>query len=111
MALPNLKGMTKAQLDAAMKEISERRAEIEKETLSKVREQIDGVLKKNGLKLEDVFPRLARQRKGAGSSAAAKFKYRDPKDPSKVWSGRGKRPQWFKDALGSGVKPESLLAK
>ena len=105
----NLKSMTKAQLDATLKELNARRAEIERETISKVRDQINGILEKNGIKLADVFPRLAKPAKGA--AAASRFKYRDPKDPTKVWSGRGKRPQWFKAAIAGGAKPESLLSK
>ena len=29
----------------------------------------------------------------------------------RTWSGIGKRPNWFKDALAAGKKPEDLLAK
>ncbi len=109
MALPNVKGMTKAQIDAVLRELNARRAEIEKETVAKVREQINAILVKNNLKLGDVFPRLARPARGRADASTAK--YRDPKDHAKSWSGRGKRPQWFKAALAAGAKPESLLAK
>lgn len=85
------------------------RAEIEKETVAKVREQINSLLVKNNLKLGDVFRRLARPARGRADAPTAK--YRDPKDPAKAWSGRGKRPQWFKAALAAGAKPENLLAK
>jgi DNA-binding protein H-NS len=36
-------------------------------------------------------------------------KYRDPLDPTKEWSGRGKHPLWFRDALEAGKKPEDML--
>lgn len=35
-------------------------------------------------------------------------KYRDPLQPNVVWSGRGRRPIWFVEALERGV-PESAL--
>jgi DNA-binding protein H-NS len=36
-------------------------------------------------------------------------KYRNPKDPSETWSGRGKTPRWMKAALGSGGKLEDYI--
>lgn len=31
-------------------------------------------------------------------------------ESGQTWTGHGRRPQWFVDALGSGKKPEDLLA-
>ena len=39
------------------------------------------------------------------SSEAAGPKYRHPEV---TWSGRGRKPGWFMDALASGTKPEAL---
>jgi DNA-binding protein H-NS len=35
-------------------------------------------------------------------------KFANPDDPSKVWSGRGKRPQWVTEKLASGLALEDL---
>ncbi len=35
-------------------------------------------------------------------------KYANPNDPSQVWSGRGKQPQWVKEKLASGLALEDL---
>jgi DNA-binding protein H-NS len=35
-------------------------------------------------------------------------KYANPDDPSRVWSGRGKQPQWVKEKLASGLALEDL---
>ena len=43
-----------------------------------------------------------------GTSVAAK--YRNPDDAEQTWSGRGKRPRWFNDALKAGKKESDLLA-
>jgi DNA-binding protein H-NS len=47
--------------------------------------------------------------KGRGAKSALPAKYRNPDDPSQTWSGRGKRPAWFKEALDRGLKPEDML--
>ena len=35
-------------------------------------------------------------------------KYANPADKSQTWSGRGRKPRWFSDALAKGKKPESM---
>lgn len=42
------------------------------------------------------------------SSNAGGPKYRHPKNPEVTWSGRGRKPGWFVDALAAGTKPETL---
>lgn len=49
-------------------------------------------------------------RKGApAKKPAAVVKFRD--EAGHVWSGRGKRPNWFKEALASGKTADDLLVK
>jgi DNA-binding protein H-NS len=38
-------------------------------------------------------------------------KYRNPKDPSQTWAGRGLQPLWIRDAIKSGKKLDSFLIK
>ena len=47
--------------------------------------------------------------KTASKKTARTIKFADGKGGT--WSGIGKRPNWFKDALAAGRKPEDLLAK
>lgn len=35
-------------------------------------------------------------------------KYRNPEDFSQTWSGRGRKPAWFEEALAKGISPEEL---
>ncbi len=35
-------------------------------------------------------------------------KYVHPENPGKTWSGRGRQPQWFKDAVASGTDQKDL---
>lgn len=36
-------------------------------------------------------------------------KYRNPEDAAITWSGRGRKPEWFKAAMAAGKSPEDLL--
>ena len=39
---------------------------------------------------------------------SASAKYAHPDNPSLTWSGRGRKPRWFSDAVSQGVSPESM---
>ena len=44
----------------------------------------------------------------AVAKPAAAAKYANPADASQTWSGRGRQPQWYKDAIAGGASPESM---
>jgi len=41
-------------------------------------------------------------------SAAPEVRYRNPKDPSQTWTGRGRRPSWLLEAMDKGVALEKF---
>ena len=49
----------------------------------------------SGFSVEELFG----GRKGRGGKVAPK--YRNPKDPSQTWTGRGRRPTWMVEAGGN----------
>ena len=59
------------------------------------------------------MPRATRKkaagRKATGRKSAGQIRYRD--DAGNAWTGHGRRPKWFTDAIASGKKPEDLSAK
>jgi len=96
MSVAKLQGLGE-KVDAAISEkVNARRAELETE-LSRLH-LVDG---RGGAK--------ATRRGGPRGPVAPK--YRDPKDPSQTWSGRGLRPRWLTAAIKSGKKIESFLIK
>ncbi len=77
-----------------------------KEELKKARAAAAETAKKFGFTLDEL----------TGTKPAAKTtkqktapKYANPADPSQTWSGRGRQPVWYKDALAAGKKPEDML--
>jgi len=51
-------------------------------------------------------PKVLPAKKSAAGKRPSVIKYRDSE--GHTWSGRGPRPQWFKDALSSGASEASL---
>jgi len=105
----NLEALSPSELQALIKHAEAQMGSARKNQVQEVRAKIDALLKNAKLTLDEVYPR--RGGKGAkGAKATVAPKYRNPEDPSKTWSGRGKRPVWFNEALKKrGVTAESLL--
>ena len=103
----DLKSLNHKQLDELIQKAEQRKREVAKESVAKVRQKIQAILKTEGFDLEDVF---GGNRRGKSRDSAA-AKYRNPADASQTWSGRGKRPGWFHAALKSGKKEQDLLVK
>lgn len=85
-----------------------------KDVIARIREAIAFYgLTATDLGLSGRGVRKARTRPAARKGKAAartpgQVKYRD--DAGHSWTGHGRRPQWFIDALASGKKPEDLAA-
>lgn len=47
-------------------------------------------------------------KRAAGKRGPVAVKYRNPKDPSQTWTGRGRKPTWMVEALKKGAKIESF---
>ncbi|MFU8882971.1 MAG: H-NS family nucleoid-associated regulatory protein [Rhodobacterales bacterium] len=46
---------------------------------------------------------------GKAKRKPAAPKYRHPEDAGITWTGKGRQPAWFKQAVTSGVSPDDLL--
>ena len=105
----NLDSLSPAELQALIKSAEAQMDSARKNHVKEVRAKIDGILAGAGLSIGEVYPTRG-GRSAKGSKAAVAPKYRNPDNASQTWSGRGKRPLWFVDALKKkGVMAESLL--
>lgn len=105
----NLDALSPAELQALIKSAEAQMGAARKNHIHEVRAKMDALLASSGLTLDEVYPR--RGGKGAkGPKAAVAPKYRNPDNAAQTWSGRGKRPLWFVEALKKrGVTAENLL--
>ncbi|MEO7431748.1 MAG: H-NS histone family protein [Dokdonella sp.] len=103
----DLKTLTHNQLADLIARATARQQELVKEKASKLREKINALVKAEGLELDEVMGRAGATRGKARGKV--KPKYRNPADPAQTWTGRGKRPNWFRTALAAGKKEKDLL--
>ena len=71
------------------------------EDAAATKEQLRAMAEKAGFSLNDLFGK--RGKKGSGHA-----KYRNPKDTSQTWTGRGRKPNWLVDAVKKGAKIDSF---
>ena len=102
----------KEHIAQLQKQAEELKAQEVASVVARIREAI-GVY---GLTERELFGRLggAGTKKAGRALAAGKRKpgvirYRD--DAGNTWTGHGKRPNWFKDAISSGKTPEELMVR
>jgi DNA-binding protein H-NS len=94
MSLDELKSI-KRDLDKAITNFDQRRkAEAKRDLEAKARE--------HGFSLAELVDAKGSKR---GPVAA---KYRNPENPDQTWSGRGRQPAWYKNALENGTDPDTL---
>lgn len=105
----NLEALSPAELQALIKNAEAQMESSRKNHIKDVRAKIDGILASAGLTIGEVYPtRGGKATKGVKAAVAPK--YRNPDNSTQSWSGRGKRPRWFVEALKKrGVTPQSLL--
>jgi len=89
----------RADIDVELKNVEER----EKQQALKAAEEAAA---KFGFSLTDLTG--GRGRKSAGKKTKAAAKYRNPENAAQTWSGLGRRPQWFHDAVNAGTDPKTL---
>ena len=97
MSLPELKSL-KGRIDRAIAEFDDRRRQAAMLALAKA-------ARSHGFTLADLLGEAVTVKQ---PRAAAVAKYADPKDPSRTWSGRGKRPLWFRAAMEAGISDDAM---
>ncbi|MGD9669921.1 MAG: H-NS family nucleoid-associated regulatory protein [Hyphomicrobiaceae bacterium] len=101
---PAVEKMTLKEIEALEARIADAKAAAAEEAKAEVKAKIDAILDRSGLTIADLYP-TARRAKGRSKSTV---KYRNPKDSSQTWSGRGRKPNWLVDAVKKGAKLESF---
>jgi DNA-binding protein H-NS len=74
----------------------------QKRKRDEVLSEMQKVAERHGLALKDVM-------QGGPKRSVQVPKYKHPENRALTWSGRGRQPDWFKEALGAGHSRDDLL--
>ncbi len=96
--------MTLEELEVHQKEVAATIKGYEKKRRSECLSELKAVAKKYGFSLEDVVGGKAK----GGAKPKGVAKYANPADSSQTWTGRGRQPNWVKEALAKGKTLDSM---
>jgi DNA-binding protein H-NS len=72
-------------------------------------EEVKSLAASKGLKLEELLAELSGSKtKTRRELGPAPIRFRHPQNPSLTWSGRGKSPNWMKEAIEKGFTEDQM---
>lgn len=108
----DLKNMTRKQLEKLRAEIDAALEKLKKADLKAARQAAEKAARAHGFSLAEIaggaIPAPAAPKKARKSPGKVAPKYRNPADGA-TWTGRGRQPVWFREAMAAGKKPEDFL--
>ena len=98
----NLKGMSEKELKKLQSDVEKALESLAESRRADALKAAEAAAGKFGFSLSDFVGKPSKKKKKAAA------KYRNPKDHSQTWSGRGRQPAWYKDAVVAGKSPDDL---
>jgi len=99
----DLNSLSMKELKELQSQVAKAIAEFEERRKRQALAELEEKAKAMGFSLAELTG-VVKTRKRSPSVA----KYANPADKSDTWSGRGRKPRWFSDALAKGKKPQDL---
>jgi DNA-binding protein H-NS len=103
MADYDLEALSLSELKKMQKDVAKAISNYEDRRKAEARAKVEALARDLGYTLAEL---VGTEMKTSRAPAAAK--YRHPENPALTWSGRGRKPQWFVDALAAGKTAEDL---
>ncbi len=103
MADYDLDALSLGELKKMQKDIAKAISTYEDRQKAEARVKVEALARDLGYSLAEL---VGTETKPSRAPAAAK--YRHPENPSLTWSGRGRKPQWFLEALEAGKTASEL---
>lgn len=109
--LADLSKMTRKQLETLISNANRALKKIETKEKREAKKAAEKAAAKFGFKLNELVatktPQPEKRTKPKPKSPAV-AKYADPADKTKTWTGKGRQPAWYKQAVEAGVDPKSM---
>ena len=109
MAIPNIQKLSYAELAELQSRVNRMIDQRRTEEQAKIREMAAELAAEAGFSLEEVVANGGADKRGSRKGVKVAFKYRNPKNPSQTWTGRGRQPRWLVAELEKGKKREAFL--
>lgn len=98
----DIENMSRSELEQLRTELEKAMASLDERRKAEARAAAENAAREYGYSLEDVVSSTPKRKTKSAP------KYRNPHDPKKTWTGRGRQPAWIKEALAEGKSLEDL---
>jgi DNA-binding protein H-NS len=108
-SLTNLSWLEDLSLEQLTTLISAAQAQLERkrdEVRDQLRKEVMEKVQLLGIDPEELF-----STKGRMKRSEVKPKYRDKRDPTQTWSGRGRPPRWMQERINAGENKDDYLIR
>lgn len=108
---PDLKSMTRKELEKLKVNVEKALTKLAEKDKKAALAAAEKAAAAHGFSLSEITGEAApaKKRKAkTGHKTISAPKYKNPADATQTWTGKGRQPAWFKDALASGTTPEAL---
>ena len=99
----NLEAMSLKELRQLQKDLAKAISTYEDRQKAEARAKLEAIAKEMGYSLAELIGIEVK-----ATRAPALAKYRHPENAALTWSGRGRKPQWFVEALAAGKSADDL---
>ncbi|WP_415921464.1 H-NS family nucleoid-associated regulatory protein [Tateyamaria sp. SN6-1] len=100
----NLEKMTHQELEELRSNVDAALVAAKKRDKKEARKAAEAAAAEYGFTLAELMGGSSAKSGGKGGVA----KYANPKNASQTWTGKGRQPKWYKDAIAAGTDPETL---
>ena len=98
--------MTRTELETLKRQVEKALVDVAEKDKKAALAAAEKAAAEHGFSLAEITGGVRKGKTGPRSSAPAK--YHNPADPSQTWTGKGRQPAWFKQALANGTSPEAM---
>ena len=100
----NLEKMSHQELEKLRMDVDAALVAAKKRDKKEARKAAEAAAAQFGFTLAELMSGTAPKSVSKGGVA----KYANPANPSQTWTGKGRQPQWYKDAIAAGTDPATL---
>lgn len=102
----DLDKLTYAELKDLRDRVDEAMVDAKASEKRSIRAKMEALAAESGFTVAEL---LGGGRRGAAKGTPAIVKYRNPKDPTQTWSGRGRKPNWLVEVEAKGMSLDKFL--
>ena len=104
----DLSSMTRAELEKLKVDVEKALVSAAERDRKAALDAAEKAAAEHGFSLAEITGGATGRKAKAGPKSSAPAKYQNPADTSQTWTGKGRQPAWFKDALANGTSPEAM---